>query len=327
MKTRTLPLAGLVVLVGLATLTPLRAGQSDTRFTFKEEIFVGPGETQDNIVSIGGTVTVEGTVRKAVFAVGGTVTIAGTVGDSIVVLGGRVLLKPTAVVVKDLVVLGGTLTKEAGCRVDGDTVYFKSEVISEKFFKRGLLGFFSLSLLPIILVMKFLSLFIWALIAFVVASLFPRQVNFAAGEVRTSFWPIFGTGLLALVAFTVFVLFAAILSIVLIGIPILLALVFAGLIIKFFGRVAMLYFFGESMARAFHRRDVSALGGSMLGLLLFGFLSFVPFLGLLFTTVANIIGWGAAIRTKFGTTPNWFRRSPRPVFPPPAPTPPIPPAA
>jgi len=70
MKTRTLPLAGLIVLVVLATLTPLplRAGQSDTRFTFKEEIFVGPGETQDNIVSIGGTVTVEGTVRKAVFA-------------------------------------------------------------------------------------------------------------------------------------------------------------------------------------------------------------------------------------------------------------------
>jgi hypothetical protein len=318
MKNKTCLLAGVFVVLVLSTPAFLGAAQKETRFSFKEEIYVGPHDVQSNIVSLGGTVTVEGQVRQSIFAVGGTVTISGEVDDSVVVIGGRLHLKPTAEVMKDLVVLGGTLIKETGCSVGGDTVYFKSKEISDKFFKGGLLGFLSLSLLPVILIIKFISLFIWALIAFVIAILFPRQVKMASGQVRTSFWPVFGTGLLALFAFTVFVIFAALLSIILIGIPILLALVFAGLIIKFFGRVAMLYFFGESLARAFQRRDVSALGGAMLGLFIVGLLSFIPFLGLMFTTVVNVIGWGVTIRTKFGTTENWFRRAPRPAMPPPS---------
>jgi hypothetical protein len=325
MKIKTYLLAGLVAVLALSTPASLGAAQNNTRFTFKEEIYIGPSETQDNVVSLGGSVTVEGKIRKAIFAVGGTVTISGEIGESVVVIGGRVLLKPTATVEKDLVVLGGSLVKETGCRVNGDTVYFKSREISDKFFKGGLLGFLSFSLLPIVLIIKFVSLFIWALVAFVLAMLFPRPIKVASGQVRTSFWPVFATGLLALVAFTVFVIIAALLSIVLIGIPILLALAFAGLVVKFFGRVAMLYFFGESLARAFNRREVSALGGAMLGLLVVGFRSFVPFLGGLFVTVVNIIGWGAAIRTKFGTTDNWFRRTTRPM-PPSAIMPPAPPA-
>jgi hypothetical protein len=176
--------------------------------------------------------------------------------------------------------------------------------------------------------LKLVSLFVWAVVVFAAASLFPRQVQFAAGEVRSSPGAVFGTGLLAMIAFAVFIVFSALLSIVLIGIPILMALAFTGLIVKLFGRVAMFYFLGESLARGFHRRGVSVLGGSMLGLLFFGFLSFIPILGFLFTTVVNIFGWGAAIRTKFGTTQNWLRRTPRAVFPPPpSPTPSVPPAA
>jgi hypothetical protein len=325
MRTSLRPIAGLLALVLIAVPASLAAGQNQTRFAFKDEIYIGPEETQDNVVALGGSVTVEGQVRRTLFAVGGTVTISGRVGESVVVIGGRVLLRPTAEVAKDLVILGGTLTREAGCRVGGDTVYFKSKELSDKFFKGGLFGFLSVSLLPVILIVKFVTLFIWALVAFIVAMLFPRQVKLASDQVRTSFWSVFATGLLALVAFTVFILIAAILSIVLIGIPILMALGFAGLVVKMFGRVAMLYFFGESLARGFNRKSVSALGGAMLGLLFVGFIGFIPLFGWLFTTIVNIIGWGAAIRTKFGTTENWFRRAPRPAVPP-APMPPAPPA-
>ncbi|MBM3310073.1 MAG: hypothetical protein FJY80_01040 [Candidatus Aminicenantes bacterium] len=325
MRTNLRLTAGLAALFLVAIPVSLGAGQNQTRFAFKDEILIGPEETQDNIVSLGGSVTVEGQVRQTVFAIGGTVTISGRVGESVVVIGGRVLLRPTAEVAKDVVILGGTLTREAGCTVGGDTVYFKSKELSDKFFKGGLLGFLSVSLLPVILIVKFVTLFIWALVAFVVAMLFPRQVKLASDQVRTSFWSIFSTGLLALVAFTVFILIAAVLSIVLIGIPVLLALGFAGLVVKMFGRVAMLYFFGESLARGFNRRSVSALGGAMLGLLLVGFIGFIPLFGWLFTTIINIVGWGVAIRTKFGTTENWLRRSPRPAGPPPAPAAPLPP--
>jgi hypothetical protein len=327
MNGKTLAAAGLAVLVLAAASPPLAAIQRETRFTYKEEVVVGPSDVQDNIVSIGGNVTVEGKVRKSILMVGGILTIGGEVGDSVVSFGARVILRSTAVVQSDLVVLGGTLTKETGCRVDGDTVYFKSAEISEKFFKRGLLGFLSLSLLPVILIIKLISLFIWGLVTFLIASLFPRQVAFASDEVRKSLGPVIGTGLLALVVFTILVAFAAVLSVVLIGIPILLALIFAGLVVKFFGRVSMFYFLGQGLARGFGRPRVSALGGSMLGLLLFAFLSFIPILGFLFTTAINVVGWGATIRTKFGTTSNWLRRAPRPVPPATAPIPPAPPSA
>ena len=59
----------------------------------------------------------------------------------------------------------------------------------------------------------------------------------------------------------------------------LLGWAFTGLIVKLFGRVTMLCFLGESLARAFHRRGVSVLGGSMLGLLFFGFLTFLHLWG------------------------------------------------
>ncbi|MBM3295783.1 MAG: hypothetical protein FJY82_14885 [Candidatus Aminicenantes bacterium] len=311
-----------LVVFALAAPLSLGAAQSDTRFAFKEEIFVGPSQVQDNVVSFGGTVTVEGKIRKAVFAIGGTVTISGEVGESVVVIGGRVRILPTAVVGDDLVVLGGTLVKETGCSVGGDTVYFKTKELSDKFFKGGLLGFLSASLLPVILIVKFVILFIWALVVFVVAMLFPRQVKLASDQVRSSFGSVFATGLLALVAFTVFIVIAAVLSIVLIGIPILVALAFAGMMIKAFGRVAVLFFFGESLARAFNRRSVSALGGAMLGLLVVGVLTFVPIIGWLFTGVIDIVGWGVTIRTKFGTTESAFRRTPRTAAPPAGPPPP-----
>ncbi len=37
---------------------------------------------------------------------------------------------------------------------------------------------------------------------------------------------------------------------------------------------------------------------------------FIPFVGFLFTLVLSILGWGAVIRTKFGTTDVWIGRKP-----------------
>lgn len=302
-----------------ALSVPLPAAQG---ITMQRDVTVPAGETQDNIIILGGRAQVDGTIRQSVIAFGGTVTVSGDVGDSIIGFGSRIVLKETAVVKGDVVALGGTLEKELGCTVRGDTVYFQSAELGEKLFKNGVLGgILAFPLLPIILAIKLVIVFLWFIIALVGAAVFPRQIAYASGELRKSFWPAFGIGLLAHIIFGGLVVFAALLSIILIGIPVLLALIAAAFMIKLFGRLVLFYFFGDSIRRAFGSRSVTAIGAVLLGLLVISLIDFLPLIGLLFSIVLNIVGWGIAIRTKFGTTENVFLKKPvAPPATPPAPT-------
>jgi hypothetical protein len=297
---------------GLLILAPLAAPpRALAEVGFQKDIHVAPGETQDKIFSLGGNILIEGKVRDDVMVIGGSITISGEAGQSVVGIGSRIIVKSTAVIGEDLAALGGTLEKEPGCTVGGDTIYFQTAEIGDKLFKDGVLsGVFSLSLLPIIVIFKLVIIFLWLMAAVMGAALFPKPIAFASGEVRKSFWPAFGIGLLAIIVFSGLVLFAALLSIVLIGIPILLALAAAGFIIKVFGRLVVFYFLGDSLLRALGSRKISALGAVLAGLALFSFIGFVPVVGFLFGLVMNAVGWGIAIRTKFGTRENWFQKKP-----------------
>ena len=308
MMKKSLALAVLGLILAASLAFPPRASAD---VGFRKDIHVAPGETQDKIFSLGGNVLIEGTVTDDVLVVGGSITISGEAKQSVVGIGSRIIVKSTAVIREDLAALGGTLEKEPGCTIGGDTVYFQTAELGDKLFKDGLLSsVFSMSLVPIFVVFKLVIIFLWLLVALMGAALFPKPIAFASGEVRKSFWPAFGIGLLAIIAFSGLVLFAALLSIVLIGIPILLALVAAGFIIKVFGRLVVVYFLGDSLLRALGSRKISALGAVLAGLFLFSFIGFIPVVGFLFGLVMNAVGWGIALRTKFGTRENWFQKKP-----------------
>ncbi len=283
--------------------------QSQQSFTLKKDIVVAEGEVQDNIVTFGGVVHVRGRVKEGVIAFGGEVIITGEVEDIVLGFGSIITLEPTAHVGGDVVSIGGSLIKKPGCTVEGDTVYFKTSEDINKLFEEGLKGFLSVSLIPLLLIVKLISVFLWFLLAILLAAFFPRQISYASTQIRKSFWPIFGTGFLSIIIFSGLVIFSALLCFVLIGIPILLALIIIGFIIKIFGRVILFYFFGESLINAFGKSKVSPLLAVVLGLILVSLVSFIPFIGVLFTFVMSIIGWGVVIRTKFGTTENWFKKA------------------
>lgn len=303
-------LLAVLALVATGLAVPLAAQQE---FSVKKDVFVAAGETQDNIITFGSNVVVEGRVKESVVVFGGTITISGEVGEAVVGIGSTVTLKPTAVIRGDVVSLGGLLQKDPGCLITGDTVYFKASEIGSRLFKQGVFkGIFAFPLFPLLLIIKLIGIFLWFIAALVVAALFPKQIVRAAAAVRSSFWPVFGTGILAVVVFTGLAIFSALLVFILIGIPLVIALFWAGLIIKVFGRVVMFYVLGESLLRAFGARNVRAVGASLMGLLIVSFVGFIPFIGFLFTLVLGALGWGVAIRTKFGTTDNWLGRKPQP---------------
>jgi len=290
-----------ILLFFISGLLPL---QSQQCFTLTQDIVVAKDKVQDNVISFGGKVLIEGEVKESVITFGGEVIISGEVGDVVIGFGSNITLKSSAVVRGDVISLGGTFNKEPGCIIEGDTIYFKTPEDITKFFFKGFMGPF----IPLLLIIKLISVFIWFILALLMVAFFPRQISFASSQIRKSFWPVFGTGLLSGIIYTGIVIFSAFLSLVLIGIPILLSLIIIGLIIKIFGRVVIFYFFGESLASAFGKGKISPFLAVILGLILVSLISFIPVLGVLFTFCLSIIGWGAVIRTKFGTTENWFTR-------------------
>jgi hypothetical protein len=323
-KNKPLFWIGSAVLVLLAAgLVPVLAGTQDMERSRGKEITIGPEAEQDQLFTWGGTVTIEGKIRKDVLVVGGDVTISGEIGDSFVGIGTRVLLKPTAVVRKDLIILGGTLVREEGSSVKGDTVYFKAKDLRSKFFRGGFRDIFGVSLLPFIITIKIVSIFIWVLFIVIVIGLFPKNVTLAAGELRKSLGPVFLTGIIAAAAFAFLMVFAAFLSIILIGIPLLIGLAFAAVAIKVFGRVVVYYVAGQITAKAFHKAGYSPMAGAMIGLAVISFIGFIPGLGGVFSFFLSLLAWGIALRTKFGMTENWFHKA-LPVSPAPTPAPPNP---
>ena len=308
MMKKSLALA-LFALVALAPLAAPPAARAEVGT--QKDIHVAPGETQDKIFSLGGHVLIEGSVREDVFVIGGSITISGEAGQSVVGIGSRIVVKSTARIGEDLAALGGTLEKEPGCTIGGDTIYFQTRELGDKLFKDGVFqGLFSLSLIPVIIVIKLVIIFLWLIAAAVGVALFPKPIAFAAGEIRKHFWPALGTGVVAIIVFTMLVFMAALLSFVLIGIPIALALAVAGFVIKVFGRLAVFYLLGEGLLKALGSKKAAAMGAVLLGLLVFSLATFVPVLGFFFGLVMNAVGWGIAIRTKFGSRENWFDKKP-----------------
>jgi len=312
MKVKSLLLSAVFLLAGGGLLF----GQEGIHkgILVEKDIYVGPGESQENIVLLGGSAIIDGLIEENIICLGGRLRLNGTVEGDVFSLGGRVELGPEAVVQGDVASIGGILVKEPGCRVEGDTVYFKLSHILPKF-AEGWKGFFKMAFVPFILVFKLIMVFIWLVITLIVVNVIPKRVAFASDRIRKDFGAILGTGALGLAAFGLLAVLAALLCIFLIGIPILLALMAAHFFITVFGRVAVYHFFGDSLFRAFGRSQASPLGAALLGLLAVSFLTFIPLLGLLFSFFIMFLVFGAALRTKFGVTENWFRSQPPPQAP------------
>jgi len=311
-KTILLVVLGIGFIAGAASLA---CGQGAT---LQRNIVVDAGKIQDNVFIFGGSARVDGEVRQSVVALGGNVVISGTVNDSVVGIGADITIKSTAVIKNDVVAIGGTLTREPGSSVGKDTVYFDLGRLVPGFMKGGGKEFFSLSIIPLLIILKLVTVFIWLLMTLVAAGVFPKQVTLASSQIKSSFWPIFGTGLLGFVIFIGLVIISALLSLILIGIPILLSLAAAALCLRVFGQVVFYHFFGESLAKAFGRQNKpSVLGASLIGLFVVSLIGFIPVLGMLFSFVLSILAFGVSIRTKFGTTENWMAKKHAPVPAPP----------
>ncbi len=246
----------------------------------------------------GGTLTIaSGQTVSSVFAVGGKVVIAGTVRHTVIGVGTKVVLQPSAVVGAShtsggtsLVLIGGSLTKQAGAAVTGRSTTISSSQVTA--------AWQAAVVTPISHVFGTLSLIIWvaltilyALLAVALAALAPRQLVAVGQRINSRLLPTFGWGLLIAVVIVPVVTLLLVASIV--G---LLALAPWGVVvlaIYAMGAVAIAALVGEAITRRLGGR-VGIVLAALIGVVVIRLVELIPYVGSVVSGLLAVLAFGAA---------------------------------
>jgi hypothetical protein len=325
---------------------------SGSRVRFGGPVTVEKDEVAEDVVTIGGSVHIDGAVNQDVSAVGGSVRVNGRVGGSVTAVGGSVHLGPHAEVMGDVAAVGGTVVRSPGAVVHGSLSDVGS--VLPGLWHRGYDDFDSSW--PALAVGRSLHMF-WSLATLLllllavtlVVLLAPRAHEMVRARVAAEPWTAGAAGLAsqvlaapALAALVVVLIISIVGCLLLVLVPFLiLALMIAALV----GFAGVSYHVGRTLEGRFARPAGSPFVATMIGVLaieavsLFGhllavgggFLHFIAtlvlFCGFIVRYTAWTVGFGAAILTAFANRPLRFRRQPPPLLATAAPAPAGPAAA
>lgn len=311
----------------LAALLALTAGcvtvqAGDGGVVWGGSIIVGEGEVADQeLVAFGGSVRIDGETRHEVVVIGGSLEVNGTVGSDAVVVGGALRLGPNSRIRGDAVVVGGGMDRAAGAEIDG-------EVVSVGWGGMPWAGTWSPFAFwgpwgtSVHVAIRTTQLMYWLLLAVLVVALVGDRVSSASHAIARE--PL-RLGLIGVVGFFALLLATVlffILSLVLIGLPFLLATLLLWWVAYIFGMVAVFQLLGDRIGRLFGRTEMSQLGLVLIGGLALCILHYFPTVGTAFWWIGGFLGLGAVFATRFGSGRPWFRGGSASTTPPPPSAPP-----
>lgn len=316
---------------------------SGSRVNVGGSVHVDKDEVAEEAIAVGGSATVDGDVSQDVVAIGGDARIQGRVSGEVVAVGGGVYLGPNAVVEGNVTSVGGRIHREPGARIDGNPSEVSFLHWGPHFgwdddwgpwaFRGGVskvMG--SLTWLVLLGIMTCLVL----LVARVPLERVERQL--AAQP-----WPSALTGLASAVFFWPLLLVVTVLlAITVVGCALFLLYPFLLLylvLLGFLGYATVAYRLGRWMEVRFNRSFGGPYAAALVGVLVIqawsvlasilhmipwmGFFAFlVGLFGFFAQATAWIVGFGAVVLARFGSSPGyWPRQGPPPVTVPPTPSP------
>lgn len=278
-------------------------------------ITIAPGQTTGRIMACGGNVVVLGHVTGDVAAYGGRINIspsgrvdgditsygghvevAGVVNGDVSSYGGGVTLDGTAQVAGDVQAYGGSITREPGAVVDGSI-------------NRNRPTNFSLTNLPFLNPFGFsfpvVSIAIWVLIAAALAHWFPRR-TLRVGEVMFSRLP--RSLAIGALSWVLGLILAVILALTILGIPLTLAILLVLAAGGAMGNVAIGWLIGRSVLHRVTQREASPVMEAIVGVAILAVLESIPVMGFLLSIFIALLGVGAALLSRFGSS-RWGRSS------------------
>lgn len=263
---------------------PAAAQEPSDRVSFGGDVVVRAGETVQNVVTMGGSATIDGEVLGDVTTMGGDATVSGRVNGDLVTMGGDAHVAPGAWVGGELTTMGGSADIAPGASTGGPITMHPGGAPEE-----GLAGFVHDVLTS---AASFAFLFLVGLLMLGVA-----KERFQALQIVTVREPLHAMALGAF-GFLGAILMTILLCITLIGIPVGVALVLALWLACYLGLASIAAVIGAVLpVERLKDRPVMQLAAGTAVLFV---TSLIPLIGPLALLVAGAIGLGAIARTRLG---------------------------
>jgi len=291
-----------VIVLSLVPITAYAASPSDV--VIGNSYTLGSGQTlNDNLLIFGGTADLMdgSTVKGDIYLLGGTLSAAGTVTGNMTILGGTLNMAKTFVLNGNLTTAGTSVNRDPGAQINGqiqsgETIqYF---VVPGGVRVPNITGSFD----PLFRVAGFfLRLFLWALVAMVVAMFLPAQLTRISKAALIQPLISGGLGLLTVIIVPIILVLLAI-TICLIPVALLGALVLA--IAWAYGLIALGSELGKRIAgmfkREWHPAISAGLGILTLMTVVNSLEAIIPCVGWIPKVLVGFVGLGAVLLTQFG---------------------------
>ena len=254
-----------------------------------------------NIVKIGGDVTIaEGNKVKNALTVGGQITVNGTVTGHVMAIGGSVVLTRTALVEGNVISVGGVIVMGKGARVHGNSKEINASDISQSLASvlnedwEGWSWVFAvLSLLIFIGIL---------LLAILLVTLLPKPVCLVATAIRESPFRVFLLGLLVLISIVPLAVLLTISVMGIVLIPLEMTLVVGSALVGF---IAVAQLTGEKIFLFFKKPDQSIVIDVSLGLIILWLVGWMPDIGWMIKVIAVVLGLGGVFVSCLGARQKW----------------------
>ena len=268
------------------------------------------GATEDkSVIKIGSDVTIEaGQKVRTVVTIGGQITVGGTVEKNVVAVGGSVVLTKTAVVEGNVVALGGVIVIARDARVDGSLTEINSSNLYETLAAalstewEGWSWIFAIISLSIFLVILVLALLTVALL--------PKPVRVISEAIGENTFKVVLCGLLGLVLIAPLALLLTISVVGIALIPLEVIIVACSIILGF---ISVGQLIGRRALRLLKRPNPGMIRETFWGLIILWIIGWIPYIGWMVKAVAIVVGLGATLITRFGTHQGWKCTPPAPV--------------
>ena len=232
-------------------------------------------------------------VVNDVLAVGGNVTVLGKVEGSVIAVNGSINLKPGSYVKEEIITVGGNVVKDDGAEVGGKItqIHIPRFVPSFKGLLKGgwLAAWVTISLIVLI---GFLGL------AILLIALIPDHIGTVVSALEKSFVPMLLWGILWMILIVPIAVLLALSLIGVILIPLEILLVVLALVI---GYIASAVWIGKTILLSFRKATVPFVD-AILGIVILFVISLIPVVGAIIKILFVTAGLGAVITTRFGTT-------------------------
>lgn len=246
---------------------------------------------------MGSDVFVEaGTKTGSIISVGGQVTVEGTVEGDVTVIGNALVLGREALVTGNATSLGGIIVIGRGARILGNQTEINStnlmasitSVLNEEW--EGWSWIFA-----VVQIALFMCIIIVALL---VVILIPGPINVISSTIRTDtlktiLWSILGMVMIMLIAV---LLAISVIGIFLIPLEIIIVVCMA-----FIGFIAMGQLTGQKMYSLLKREGSDIIRETFWGLIILFLIGWIPYVGTMVKLMAVFLGLGGVVYSRFGT--------------------------